>query len=191
MLNYLPKYQKFIVLVLIYGLVSLLSIQFYEWILQAKHWLVKMALNFALLWILVLVGFSFFQIFKYFRFPKFTYKRLSFESQSYFKILLVPAFQQGLIKSFFRHLNPRVYLKGRGREYIKIYHEETKQSESSHVLSGGAAFIFQVLLFQNGDYVSFAFLTFYNVLFNLYPLLLQRMNRFALEKKLPSMFKVG
>lgn len=176
---------------LVYGFVFLLSLQFYEWILNSTYWWSKMLLNFALLWILVLVGFSFFQIFKYFRFPKFTYKRMMFESQTYFSILLVPAFQQGLIKSFFRYLNPRVYLKGRGREYIKIYHEETKQSESSHVLSGTAAFVFQVLLFQNGDYVSFAFLTFYNVLFNLYPLLLQRMNRFALERKLPKMFSAG
>jgi hypothetical protein len=189
-LNHLLKYQKALVILLIYSFVLLLSIQFYDWIRIAECWFVKMLLNFALLWVLVLVGFSFFQIFKYFRFPDFIYKRLKFETESFFKLLLVPVFQKALVNSFFRHLNPRVYLKGRGREYIKVYHEETKQSGSSHMLSGAAALAYQVVFYLDRDFLSLVFLSFFNILFNLYPLLLQRMNRFNLERKLPNLFSV-
>lgn len=188
MLNHLLKYQKSLVILLIFSFVFLLSIQFHDWITLSECWFVKLLLNFVLLWILVLVGFSFFQTYKYFRFPIFIYKRLRFETETYFRVLLVPAFQKALVNSFFRHLNPRVYLKGRGREYIKVYHEETKQSESSHILSGAAALSYQIVFLIDKDYWSFGHLTFFNVLFNLYPLLLQRMNRFNLERKLPSLF---
>lgn len=188
MLNHLRKYQKIIVLMLVYLFVLLISLQFYEWINENQNWFIKFCLNFALLWVLVLVGFSFFQIYKYYRLPIVLYKRKSFETQRYFNLLLVPAFQKGLVRSFFRHLNPRVYLKGRGREYLKVYYEETRQSESSHIFSGFAAVFFQVLFFIREDYLSFIFLSFFNILFNLYPYLLQRMNRFTMERKLPNMF---
>ncbi len=59
---------------------------------------------------------------------------------------------------------------------------ETQQSETSHMLSGLATLIFQGLFLTQADIFSFGILGGFNILFNLYPILLQRMNRFTFTR---------
>jgi hypothetical protein len=82
-----------------------------------------------------------------------------------------------------RYANPRVYLKGRKRDYIKILHEETKQSETSHLITILVTIPFQVNYFLMDKMMLFWSLTLLSIFFNVYPILLQRMNRFLLETR--------
>ncbi|MEY4604006.1 MAG: hypothetical protein RIT43_1298 [Bacteroidota bacterium] len=86
-----------------------------------------------------------------------------------------------------RYANPRVYLKGRKRDYIRILHEETKQSETSHLLTILFTIPVQVDYFILDKMYSFWTLTLCSIFFNVYPILLQRMNRFILESRFISL----
>lgn len=131
----------------------------------------------------MLVGFLFFQTFKYVRLPAIFYKSLPFETPAYFKWMGVDLFREALVNSFFRRLNNRVYLKDRGDEYFRIFHEETKQSETSHWFSLIATFIPQILYLEQGMISHCIWLSVWSVIFNMYPMLLQRKNRFKMEWK--------
>ncbi len=83
-----------------------------------------------------------------------------------------------------RHINPRVYLKGRKRDYIKILYEETKQSETAHIISLIVTVPIQVNYLVSDKIFCFLTLSLFSIFFNVYPILLQRMNRFLLESRL-------
>lgn len=121
--------------------------------------------------------------------PAKFYTQRKYETEKYFKFIGVNIFRLLLINSIFRHLNKRVYLKGRPKEYINTYLEETKQSETSHIISGIFPLSLQLLYLKYGFIEHFMWLTIFNVLLNLYPFLLQRMNRFNLIKKNPILSK--
>tara|TARA_B110000483_G_scaffold161020_1_gene190901 strand:- start:446 stop:925 length:480 start_codon:yes stop_codon:yes gene_type:complete len=143
--------------------------------------------NFLQVWDLMLVGFLFFQTFKYVRMPKSFYLQRQYENRKYFKYLGVNIFRFLLINSFFRHLNNRVYLKGKAKDYLLTFIEETKQSETSHIISGIFPLSIQLLYLKNGLIEHFIWLSIFNIILNLYPLLLQRMNRFNMFAKYPNL----
>jgi hypothetical protein len=146
-------------------------------------------MTFLQCWNLMLVGFLFFQTFKYFRLPSIFYQKMSFETPSYFKWMGVNLFREVLVNSFFRRLNNRVYLKDRGDKYFKIFHEETKQSETSHLFSMLTTLIPQLLYLEQGMISHCIWLSIWSVIFNMYPMLLQRKNRFKMERKHPYLFR--
>jgi len=149
----------------------------------------KIVLSFLLCLIPIIIAFTLYQNFKGFRFNRRVYIKRGYESNFFFKLIGVPLYQYILVNSFLKHANPRVYLNGRKREYIKIYHEETKQSETSHLLSLFGTWPIQIIYITEGQYLMFFTLTLFTVLFNFYPIQLQRMNRFVLEERFNNLIK--
>lgn len=190
MFKNLPIALKIILLLALYAIVFILEYWIFTLSLQQINPSVVSAaiMTFLQCWILMLVGFLFFQTFKYSRLPKFFYQSLSFETPTYFKWMGVDLFRVILINSFFRRLNNRVYLKDRGEEYLRVFHEETKQSETSHFFSLVVTLIPQMIYLDQGMDVHFVFLSVWSVIFNMYPILLQRKNRFKMELKYPNLF---
>ena len=133
--------------------------------------------------------FIFFQTFKYVRMPSNFYLQRNYETKRYFKYMGVNIFRLLLINSFFRHLNNRVYLKGRAKDYLLTFIEETKQSETSHIISGIFPLSVQLLYLKYGLIEHFIWLSIFNLILNLYPFLLQRMNRFNMLLKYPNLTK--
>lgn len=179
---------KFTLLFIFYAIIAVGEYALYHYSLSVEnHWL-EILLSFIQCWWLILVGFLFFQTFKYFRLPEFVYRKKVFETELYFKLLGLDLFRYMLVNSFFRRLNPRVYLKGRGKEYIKVFTEETKQSETSHLFSGVVTLVPQIGFLLNQELFLFWSLTLWTVLFNLYPMFLQRKNRFNTKQRYPELF---
>ena len=139
---------------------------------------------FVILWIHIFWGFMFFQLFKYFRFPKNYYEKRKFETPQYFNMLGVKRFRKVIINSFFKYLNQRVYLKGRTRGYVKVFIQETMQSETSHVFAFSLSFMIVLALLFTSRFGLAIVLLIMDVIFNLYPVLLQRMNRFEIKERL-------
>ena len=138
-------------------------------------------------WNLVLTGFLFFQSFKYFRLSVKFYERKKLETEIFFKATGVGVFRLFLINSPFRYLNKRVYLKGRSKDYLKTFIEETKQSETSPLISMICTFSIQILYLKYECWEHFIWLTIFSILLNLYPILLQRMNRINTYNKYPNL----
>lgn len=182
-------FQKVIILIFLYSVIFTISFLLFKFSLEVNNSFQIILINFVQTWDLMLVGFLFFQAFKYVRMPRKFYEKKNYESKNYFNYLGVNFFRLVLINSFFRHLNKRVYLKGRPKEYIFTYIEETKQSETSHIISGIFPLSLQLLYLKYGLIEHFMWLTIFNILLNLYPFLLQRMNRFKMIKKYPNMLK--
>ena len=189
MLYRFSHFQKIILLVFFYSIIFTISFKLFKYSLYSNNSISIALINFVQTWNLMLVGFLFFQAFKYVRMPSKFYEKKNYETDKYFKFLGVNIFRLILINSFFRHLNNRVYLKGRPKEYLLTYIEETKQSETSHIISGIFPLSIQILYLKYGYLEHFIWLTIFNVLLNLYPFLLQRMNRFKMKKKVHSNFK--
>lgn len=190
MFKNLPVALKIVLLLMLYTIVFIIEYWFFTYTMQQTDPSVvsTAAMTFLQCWNLMLVGFLFFQTFKYVRLPKMFYKNLPFETPAYFKWMGVDLFREALVNSFFRRLNNRVYLKNRGEEYYKIFHEETKQSETSHWFSLIATLIPQILYLEQGMVAHFVWLSVWSVIFNMYPMLLQRKNRFKMEWKYPHLF---
>ena len=182
-------FQKVVLLIIFYGIIFTISFYLFKYSLEVNDSFQIILINFIQTWDLMLVGFLFFQAFKYVRMPSKFYIKKNYESKNYFKYLGVNIFRLFLINSFFRYLNKRVYLKGRPKEYIFTYIEETKQSETSHIISGIFPLSIQLLYLKYGLIEHFISLTIFNILLNLYPFLLQRMNRFKMIEKYPNMLK--
>ena len=183
----LNLYQKIIALCLLYTIVFSISFYLYKFSMEAITSREIILFNFLQVWDLMLVGFLFFQTFKYVRMPKSFYLQRQYENRKYFKYLGVNIFRFLLINSFFRHLNNRVYLKGKAKDYLLTFIEETKQSETSHIISGIFPLSIQLLYLKNGLIEHFIWLSIFNIILNLYPLLLQRMNRFNMFAKYPNL----
>lgn len=182
-------FQKVVLLIIFYSIIFTISFYLFKYSLEVNDSFQIILINFIQTWDLMLVGFLFFQAFKYVRMPSKFYIKKNYESKNYFKYLGVNIFRLFLINSFFRYLNKRVYLKGRPKEYIFTYIEETKQSETSHIISGIFPLSIQLLYLKYGLIEHFISLTIFNILLNLYPFLLQRMNRFKIIEKYPNMLK--
>ena len=182
--------QKIGLLSILYLLIAVIGYSIVEVSLSLTNTYYLIALNFIQSWNIILVGFLFFQAFKYFRLPLKYYSRKKLDSSFIYKILGVPLFRLVLINSFFRHLNKRVYLKGKSKDYVQVFIEETKQSETSHLISMICTLAIQLHYLKHDDSLyNFLFLTIFSVTFNLYPMLLQRMNRFKMMDKYPNLLK--
>lgn len=96
----LPKYLKVILLLASYGL--LLFLLYLLSNVEEENWLQILGLSFVMVWLLVLFGFIFFQLFKYFRFSDSLYEIKKIESYSCYKKMGVELFQKALINSFFK-----------------------------------------------------------------------------------------
>jgi hypothetical protein len=183
MFNHLSIYLKFPILIISYAVVYFLAVYFYKSSLHYEQWWLGIVLNFAQAWNLILTGFLFFQTFKYVRLPKNYYLKRRFETEIFFRFLGVPGFRYILVNSFFKQLNKRVYLKGRTKDYIKVFKEETRQSETSHLISLLFTLIVQYFYIINHEWFHLVTLSIFSILFNVYPMLLQRKNRFSVEAK--------
>ena len=159
-------FQKVVLLIFFYGIIFTISFRLFKYSLEINNSFKIILINFIQTWDLMLVGFLFFQAFKYVRMPPKFYIKKNYESENYFKYLGVNLFRLFLINSFFRNLNKRVYLKGRPKEYIFTYIEETKQSETSHIISGIFPFVIQLLYLKYGLIEHFIWLTIFNILLN-------------------------
>ena len=163
---------------------SVISFFLYKRLIVETNVFFGTVISFCITWAIIFFAFMIFQTFKYFRFPRNYYTKGKIETEMFFKIIGVPIFRKLLINSFFKYLNRRIYLKGKkGDRFIKFI-EETKQSETSHFISLVLTFGIKVLLILNDRFYDFWMLLLFNVLFNLYPILLQRRNRFLIEKRL-------
>ena len=179
------RWQKVIILCLLYILILLICYLLFLQSLSEKN--IEIILYvFIQTWNLMLIGFFFLQAFKYFRLPQNYYQKIKIESATLYKIFGVNLFRIVLINSFFRHLNKRVYLKGKSTEYLKVFVEETKQSETSHIISMMCTLIIQIIYLNLGYLYQFYWLSIFTILLNIYPILLQRMNRHFIEKKYPN-----
>lgn len=179
------RWQKVIILCLLYILISLICYLLFLQSISEKN--IEIILYvFIQTWNLMLIGFFFLQAFKYFRLPQNYYQKIKIESATLYKIFGVNLFRIVLINSFFRHLNKRVYLKGKSTEYLKVFVEETKQSETSHIISMMCTLIIQIIYLNLGYLYQFYWLSIFTILLNIYPILLQRMNRHFIEKKYPN-----
>ncbi len=183
MFQNLNKTWKFILIVIIYTIIALIEWSLHSLSLNCKTSIVFVLITLLECCLLMLSGFFYFQTFKYHRLWRSYYHKTHYESPHFYKYIGVPIFQFILINSFMRYVNPRVYLKGRNREYVKIFHEETKQSETAHILSLFVTFPVQLDYFVWGKMICFWSLTAFSIFFNIYPILLQRMNRFILEDR--------
>ena len=98
-------YLKVLILLFLYSGVFFIGSQLYLMAISSKSLLEVIGINFIICWDLILVGFFFFQAFKYFRLPQFFYRKRKMETELWFKLLGVPFFRWVLVNSFFRHLN--------------------------------------------------------------------------------------
>lgn len=179
------KISKFLLIVGVLTIVAIIELFLHKLGLNNNKGLVFITLLECCL--LMLTGFFYFQTYKYHRLWSSFYNKTRLESPNFYKYIGVPIFQYILINSFMRYVNPRVYLKGRNRDYVKVFHEETKQSETAHVISLLVTIPPQLNYFFSDKTVCFWSLTAFSIFFNIYPILLQRMNRFILEARLKNL----
>jgi hypothetical protein len=133
-------------------------------------------LSFLLFFGSMAYGFFYFQAFPSHRLPTNYYLKKSIETEFFYTVLGVELFRGFLINSPFRRLNQRVYLKGR-KDYIAVFLEETKRSETSHIIGLIIGIIFTAYFILQQNILQFYFALFFNTLLNIYPILLQRFNR--------------
>ena len=162
----------------------LLSIWLNGYVKSACFLFIDQVIPFLLTWFHIFAAFMFFQTFKYFRLNQSLYSQKFFETPLFFSFLGVPIFRKILVKSFFRYLNQRVYIKERSRAEYARFIEETRQSETSHIFSGMYTLGFQIYYVYENEWEVCIWLGIFNLIFNLYPILLQRMNRFQFLVKL-------
>lgn len=174
---------KIILLISIWSLLLIISRYLFNLSNSKSNYFLQIISVLGLCLDLMLSGFFLYQIFKDVRFPSFVYKIRRFETEKLYRLLGVELYQFILINSFMRYGNPRVYLKGKGREYIKIYHEETKQSEGSHYIAMLFTLPYFGFYLVDRNYLLFLFLFVFCIFFNAYPSMLQRKNRLILENR--------
>lgn len=121
-------------------------------------------------------GFFYFQAFPLHRLPLCYYQKKGFETELFYILLGVKLFRRFLIKSPFRRLNQRVYLKGRKAD-ISEFFEETKRSETSHLIGLTIGLLFILYFITQDNFKQGVLAFFFNTVMNAYPIFLQRYNR--------------
>jgi hypothetical protein len=148
----------------------------------------KLTTNFFLLFPLTFLlyfgtmayGFFYFHAFPTHRISPSYYRKKKIESLEFYKTLGVEFFRNRLINSPFKKLNQRVYLKGR-KDYIAVFLEETKRSETSHLIGLLIGLFFHLVFILNNAVIAFSCSVFFNLVMNFYPILLQRFNRIKIR----------
>ncbi len=135
------------------------------------------ALSFAVMAILHWLS----QLVKY-TLPDAWFRFREVESVRLYRQLGVGLFRTFLLKSPFRSLNTQIHLNTRKREALRELDTHMRNSEANHVI----AFVITLLAtlaygyFNDGRF--FFWLSVFNVLGNVYPVLLQRYNRIRLAR---------
>ena len=148
----------------------------------------KLTTNFFLLFPLTFLlyfgtmayGFFYFHAFPTHRISPSYYRKKKIESLEFYRTLGVEFFRNRLINSPFKKLNQRVYLKGR-KDYIAVFLEETKRSETSHLIGLLIGLFFHLVFILNNAVIAFSCSVFFNLVMNFYPILLQRFNRIKIR----------
>jgi hypothetical protein len=148
----------------------------------------KLTTNFFLLFPLTFLlyfgtmayGFFYFHAFPSHRISPRYYRNKKIESLEFYRALGVEFFRNRLINSPFKKLNQRVYLKGR-KDYIAVFLEETKRSETSHLIGLLIGMFFHIVFIVNNAVIALVCSVFFNLVMNLYPILLQRFNRIKIR----------
>jgi hypothetical protein len=148
----------------------------------------KLTTNFFLLFPLTFLlyfgtmayGFFYFHAFPTHRISPSYYRKKKIESLEFYRALGVEFFRNRLINSPFKKLNQRVYLKGR-KDYIAVFLEETKRSETSHLIGLLIGMFFHIVFIVNNAVIALVCSVFFNLVMNLYPILLQRYNRIKIR----------
>lgn len=138
------------------------------------------ALTFLLYFGTMGYGFFYFHAFPSHRISPRYYRKKKFESLGFYNALGVEFFRKRLINSPFKKLNQRVYLKGR-KAYVEVFYEETKRSETSHLIGLLIGLFFHLMFMANNAFVALSCSVFFNLVMNLYPILLQRYNRIKIR----------
>lgn len=148
-------------------------------------------LQFGITWTIILFGYIFYKIFKEdkIRLPSDYYRKKEVENPRIYNLLGVPRFRYLLTHTFFKYANQRIYMKGRGRAYLKEIWDETRQSETSHIFTGFLTFLLIFIYLIQSSWVNAFILLIFNFIFNIYPVLLQRHTRiFILEARWKNLF---
>ena len=93
-------FQKVVLLIIFYSIIFTISFYLFKYSLEVTDSFQIILINFIQTWDLMLVGFLFFQAFKYVRMPSKFYIKKNYESKNYFKYLGVNIFRLFLINSF-------------------------------------------------------------------------------------------
>ena len=175
--------QKVILLFLCYSIIGITCFFLFKISLSFTNTFSILLIQFIQSWNLMLIGFLLFQAFKSYRFSKQFYQAKKFETLLFYRLMGVTLYKSFLVNSFFRHLNNRVYLKGSPKKYLLQFMEETKQSETSHIFSMICTLFVQFTYLISGLWEHAFWLSIFSILLNLYPILLQRMNRLRVLTK--------
>jgi len=140
-----------------------------------------LGLNFILYFSSMAYGFFYFKAFPNHRINIKYYLKNNFETIKFYRFVGVELFRKIIINSVFKKLNQRVYLKGR-ISYLFTFIEETKRSETSHLIGLFIGIILNLIFLFNHKFVAFSFSIIFNLLLNFYPILLQRYHRLKLQK---------
>jgi len=79
-------FQKVVLLIIFYGIIFTISFYLFKYSLEANDSFQIILINFIQTWDLMLVGFLFFQAFKYVRMPSKFYIKKNYESKNYLNI---------------------------------------------------------------------------------------------------------
>jgi hypothetical protein len=166
--------------VLTWSILTLIAFFLSEACMLTTNFFLLFLLTFLLYFGTMAYGFFYFQAFPNHRISKKYYQKIPIESLGLYQAFGVEFFRKFLIRSPFRKLNQRVYLKGR-KEYITVFLEETKRSETSHLIGLLIGLFFHLVFILNNAVVAFSCSVFFNLVMNLYPILLQRYNRIKIR----------
>mgnify|MGYP006113444383 CR=1 FL=1 len=101
MLQQFNLFAKLSILIALYFGIGLVAYFLYETALSNDNLFIALGVNFIQCWNFILVGFFFFQTFKYVRLPKAFYRKRKIETVSWFNMLGVHFFRWILVNSFF------------------------------------------------------------------------------------------
>jgi hypothetical protein len=88
------------------------------------------------------------------------------------KLLGVYVFGLLITKSFFRHLNPRVYLTGKKyAEFLRVQTEIEYAAKTHYLAFGGVLIVSLLFAILSHNLLQFGVISVANVIFNLYPVL--------------------
>lgn len=135
-------------------------------------------LAFALVWLVMSMVLFFFKIQCRVPYPVWVSRFRTFEGVLFYQQLGVRAFRWLLLHSPFRFANTQIYLhQSRSKQSVELLHRRMLEAEWAHIINVLlvfiATFVYQEIAF---------WLLVWNVVFNLYPIFLQRYNRLRISR---------
>lgn len=135
-------------------------------------------LAFALVWLVMSMVLFFFKIQCRVPYPELFARIRSFEQLSFYRSIGLPVYRWLLLHSPFRFANTSIYLKEkRGKAALMQLHTKILEAEWAHIIN--ILLILIAMLF----YAEIRWwLLFWNMVFNVYPVFLQRYNRLRISR---------